>query len=179
MPPLEKLFRLEIEFHRRLRTDAPGTADATALHTSYALQSGYEPLIGALGPVTGRDIETLKARLTFTADARDLIQLPPESDFREAWRYRDWVVAAFNRDPRLRAVNAATPQMRQTQRFTHRSEMLSFRARLPTYPLPGERIELSHRATSRDQFAKGALRAALWIRGQPPGQYGMRDVLGL
>ncbi len=44
---------------------------------------------------------------------------------------------------------------------------------------PGERIELSHRATSRDQFAKGALRAALWIHGQPPGQYGMRDVLGL
>jgi len=44
---------------------------------------------------------------------------------------------------------------------------------------PGERIELSHRATSRDQFAKGALRAALWVHGQPPGQYGMRDVLGL
>ena len=32
------------------------------------------------------------------ADARDLIQLPAESDFREAWRYRDWVVAAFNHD---------------------------------------------------------------------------------
>ena len=42
----------------------------------------------------------------------------------------------------------------------------------------GERIS-QPRATSRDQFAKGALRAALWIRGQPPGQYGMRDVLGL
>jgi 4-hydroxy-tetrahydrodipicolinate reductase len=43
----------------------------------------------------------------------------------------------------------------------------------------GERIELTHRATSRDQFAKGALRAATWIVGKPPGQYGMRDVLGL
>ena len=32
------------------------------------------------------------------ADARDLIQLPTESDFREAWRYRDWVVGAFKRD---------------------------------------------------------------------------------
>ena len=45
MTPLERLFRLEVEFHRRLRTDAPGTVDVAGLHTSYALQSGYEPLI--------------------------------------------------------------------------------------------------------------------------------------
>ncbi|MBV8839482.1 MAG: S8 family serine peptidase [Alphaproteobacteria bacterium] len=44
-----------------------------------------------------------------------------------------------NRDPRMRAVNAATPQARQLQRVTHRTEMLAVRTRLPTYPLPGER----------------------------------------
>jgi 4-hydroxy-tetrahydrodipicolinate reductase len=43
----------------------------------------------------------------------------------------------------------------------------------------GERIELTHRATSRDQFAKGALRAASWVVAQRPGLYDMADVLGL
>jgi 4-hydroxy-tetrahydrodipicolinate reductase len=43
----------------------------------------------------------------------------------------------------------------------------------------GERIELTHRASSRDTFAKGALRAAYWLIGKPPGWYEMRDVLGL
>ena len=44
-----------------------------------------------------------------------------------------------HRDPRMRAVNAATPQLRQVQRFSHRGEMLAIRARMPRYPLPGER----------------------------------------
>lgn len=43
----------------------------------------------------------------------------------------------------------------------------------------GERLELIHRAQSRDGLARGALRAALWVRRQPPGLYSMRDVLGL
>jgi 4-hydroxy-tetrahydrodipicolinate reductase len=43
----------------------------------------------------------------------------------------------------------------------------------------GECLEFSHRATSRDTFAIGALRAASWVSGRPPGLYGMRDVLGL
>ena len=43
----------------------------------------------------------------------------------------------------------------------------------------GECIELSHRATSRDTLALGALRAAAWIPGRAPALYGMRDVLGL
>lgn len=41
----------------------------------------------------------------------------------------------------------------------------------------GERIELTHRATSRDVFAHGALRAAAWILGKPPGTYTLADVL--
>ena len=44
---------------------------------------------------------------------------------------------------------------------------------------PGERIELTHRAHSRDNFARGAIRAALWIVDKEPGQYSMADVLGL
>lgn len=44
---------------------------------------------------------------------------------------------------------------------------------------PGERLELTHRAESRDIFALGALRAARWINGKPPGLYSMQDVLGL
>ncbi|MFN3813270.1 MAG: 4-hydroxy-tetrahydrodipicolinate reductase [Aquificaceae bacterium] len=43
----------------------------------------------------------------------------------------------------------------------------------------GERIELTHRATSRETFAKGAIEAARWIKGKPPGFYSMFDVLGL
>jgi hypothetical protein len=73
MPPLERLFRLEIEFHRRLRTQAPGTVDTSALHTSYALQSGYEPLIGAVGTVTARDLDRLRARLATAGDPRDVL----------------------------------------------------------------------------------------------------------
>lgn len=43
----------------------------------------------------------------------------------------------------------------------------------------GERVELSHKASSRETFANGALRAAQWIVGKKPGIYEMLDVLGL
>lgn len=43
----------------------------------------------------------------------------------------------------------------------------------------GERVELTHKASSRDTFANGALRAAVWLVGQAPGLYDMQDVLGL
>jgi 4-hydroxy-tetrahydrodipicolinate reductase len=43
----------------------------------------------------------------------------------------------------------------------------------------GERVELTHKASSRETFANGALRAAQWLVGQKPGIYDMQDVLGL
>jgi len=43
----------------------------------------------------------------------------------------------------------------------------------------GERVELTHKATSRETLANGALRAAQWLVQQKPGLYDMQDVLGL
>ena len=54
MPP-QKLFRTEIEDHRRLGTQARGIDDSRALHISYALQSGHEALIRRGSAVTPGD----------------------------------------------------------------------------------------------------------------------------
>jgi 4-hydroxy-tetrahydrodipicolinate reductase len=43
----------------------------------------------------------------------------------------------------------------------------------------GERVELTHKASSRDTFANGSVRAAVWLAGKPAGLYDMQDVLGL
>jgi 4-hydroxy-tetrahydrodipicolinate reductase len=48
-----------------------------------------------------------------------------------------------------------------------------------TFATAGERVEITHRATDRLTFARGALRAAEWLVGRPAGLYGMHDVLGL
>jgi hypothetical protein len=73
MAPLERLFALEIEFHRKLRQEAPGSGYASALHTSYALQAGYEPLLRGIGPVTAQDIDRLSQRYAVAGDARDVL----------------------------------------------------------------------------------------------------------
>ncbi|MEA3107510.1 MAG: 4-hydroxy-tetrahydrodipicolinate reductase [Gammaproteobacteria bacterium] len=48
-----------------------------------------------------------------------------------------------------------------------------------TFAIAGERVEITHRATDRITFARGALRAAEWLQRRPPGLYSMDDVLGL
>jgi len=47
-----------------------------------------------------------------------------------------------------------------------------------TFAADGERVEITHRASSRMSFARGAVRAAAWLATQAPGLYDMRDVLG-
>lgn len=49
---------------------------------------------------------------------------------------------------------------------------------LVQFTTAGERIELVHRATNRDIFARGALQAAAWLAGRGPGRYRIRDLLG-
>jgi len=44
---------------------------------------------------------------------------------------------------------------------------------------PGERIEITHRSSSRANYAQGAMRAAKFVAGRKPGLYDMQDVLGL
>ena len=47
------------------------------------------------------------------------------------------------------------------------------------FAAPGERVQLAHKASSRETFARGALRAAQWAHANPAGLYDMQDVLGL
>ena len=47
------------------------------------------------------------------------------------------------------------------------------------FVLDGERVELTHKATSRLSFARGAVHAAIWVAGQKPGLYNMQDVLDI
>ncbi len=81
-------------------TGLPPTPDETAAFLADESPEAFENLIERLlaSPRYGERWGRHWLDLVRYADARDLIQLPPESDFREAWRYRDWVVDAFNRD---------------------------------------------------------------------------------
>jgi len=73
MNALERLFLLEVDFHRQLRTQALGKAAVDGLRTSYALQCGYEGLIRDVGSITVKDIEKLRERLTMVGDPRDVL----------------------------------------------------------------------------------------------------------
>ena len=72
MSPLEQLFRHEVEFHRLMR-EAADPQGGSAIHTSFALQHGYETLIRSTRTASGNDVEALKVKLSFAVDARDVL----------------------------------------------------------------------------------------------------------
>ena len=74
MPPLERLFLLEVEYNRRLRSEANEPIDTGGVHTSYALQAGYELLLKSVGPVAAGNIETLTHMLARAGDTRDVLK---------------------------------------------------------------------------------------------------------
>ena len=74
MSALERLFLLEVEFHRKLRTEGLAAAGGNVgVRTSYALQCGYEELVLAAGTVRPQDIEQVRERLTLAGDVRDVL----------------------------------------------------------------------------------------------------------
>lgn len=73
MTPLERLFVLEVEYHRILRRDAPGTPPAAAPHISYALQHGYETLLRVVAPSSIGEVDSLLNRPGMAGDGRDVL----------------------------------------------------------------------------------------------------------
>lgn len=121
----------------------------------------------------GYDVEILETHHRFKADA------PSGTALRLAER----VASALGRDLATDAVHGR--QGRPGPRNAREIGLHAVRAgdvvgeHTLVFASLGERVELTHRAHSRDAFALGALRAAKFLAGRPPGQYGMAEVLGL
>ena len=94
------------------------------------------------------------------------------------------IVAEARRQP---SADAAASWPRRIDRRAPRAEigMHSLRGgdvvgdHTVVFAAAGERLELAHKASNRETFARGALRAAQWVVGKKPGLYDMQDVLGL
>jgi hypothetical protein len=70
---VETLFALEVESDQLHRLADWGRCDAESLHTSYALQHGYEELLGGIGQTRRQDLEALRDRPMLCGDQRDVL----------------------------------------------------------------------------------------------------------
>jgi hypothetical protein len=68
MPPT-----IEIEFHRRLRTQLPSAVDVGSLHKSYSCKCVYEHIVKDTGSVTVDEIEIIRERFTWSCDVGDVL----------------------------------------------------------------------------------------------------------
>jgi hypothetical protein len=72
MSVLERLYRLEIEFYRLFRVEAINAMEAASVHTSYALQHGYEPLLRTVGSVESSSLTDTRDQMLGMGDPRDV-----------------------------------------------------------------------------------------------------------
>jgi hypothetical protein len=72
MSVLDRLYRLEIEFHRLFRAEGVHAVEAAGIHTSFALQNGYEPLLRTIGIVAPADLAGATERMMGMGDPRDV-----------------------------------------------------------------------------------------------------------
>jgi hypothetical protein len=72
MSVLYRLYRLEIEFHRLFRADGVSVMEAAGIHTSYALQHNYEPLLRMIGDIAPSDLAMAAERMRGMGDPRDV-----------------------------------------------------------------------------------------------------------
>lgn len=70
MSVLDRLYRLEIEFHRLYRSEGLDARAAAGVHTSYALQNHYEPLLRTVGVIEQAELEAVAGRMK--GDPRDV-----------------------------------------------------------------------------------------------------------
>jgi hypothetical protein len=72
MSVLDRLYRLEIEFHRLFRAEGVNALEAASVHTSYALQNNYEPLLRTVGIVDPSELAKAAERMMGMGDPRDV-----------------------------------------------------------------------------------------------------------
>ena len=72
MSALDRLYRLEIEFHRLFRAEGVNAVEAAGIHTSYALQNHYEPLLRTVGVMNPSDLARATERMMGMGDPRDV-----------------------------------------------------------------------------------------------------------
>jgi hypothetical protein len=73
MSPLERLFSLEVEYHRTPRAEGPTSGGADGLRTSYAISSGYDLLLKQIGGFPREEVERLRERFMLAGDARNVL----------------------------------------------------------------------------------------------------------
>jgi 4-hydroxy-tetrahydrodipicolinate reductase len=165
-------------FSASQREEIAGLARRTAIMLSPNMSVGVTLALQVLATMARAlgddyDVEVTEIHHRFKKDA-------PSGT---ALRMAEVVAEALGRD--LAAVGVYGRQGVPGERSTKEIGMLSLRSgdvvgeHTVSFGTLGERLELTHRAHSRDTFARGALRAARWVATRPAGLYSMQDVLGL